>query len=186
MIICSESLKLYIGQHKGADLRQYLKSKWYAAHHRLSDKSRLYAAMRKHPRESWSIHSLISGIETRAALNEVERHFIHVLKAQHPDVGYNLCRGGEGFTGPHSKQARRKMSTAIKASYVRRGQAEHQKRSKQAKQRWADPEFKQRVSRIQKSTPNTGRFTKGQKSWNTGTKGVMKPNSGSFGCRAPK
>lgn len=101
VIVNSETLKIYIGQHKGPDLGKYLSKKFYVANHGTSGtRSHLYASMRKHPRDSWSIHALVSGIESREELNELEKHFIQVLKVQHPDIGYNICDGGEGYTGP--------------------------------------------------------------------------------------
>jgi len=72
--------------------------------------------MRLHPRETWSIHPLVSGVESRQELDELEKHFIRVLKTQHPDVGYNICDGGEGFTGPHTLEARKKMGRASRGN----------------------------------------------------------------------
>ena len=115
VIVCNESLKLYVGQHKKEDLGKYLSQKFFDANRYSGKRSHLYAAMRKHPRDSWSIHPLVSGIETRAELDELEKHFIRVLKTQHPDVGYNICDGGEGFTGPHSEETRRKLSEKLQA-----------------------------------------------------------------------
>ena len=117
VIVCNESLKLYVGQHKGDSLERYLQQKYSRAIHESGKRSHLYAAMRKHPRESWSIHPLVSGIESKAELDELEKHFIRVLKSQHPDIGYNICDGGEGFTGPHSDAARRKMRERVQAYY---------------------------------------------------------------------
>lgn len=98
VIVCSESGKLYIGQHKGNNLQKYLQTKFSDARQegRSEGRSHLYRAMRKHPRETWSIWPLVSGIESKSEMDELEKHFIHVLKAQHPDVGYNICDGGEG------------------------------------------------------------------------------------------
>ena len=110
VIVCSASLKLYVGQHKHDErLKSYLARKFWDAHHATTRRSHLYNAMRKHPRETWSIHPLIA-VETKVELDECERLLIYALKAQHPDVGYNICDGGEGFTGPHSAAARQKMS----------------------------------------------------------------------------
>lgn len=110
VIVNSETLKIYVGQHKGPSLQWYLARKFYDAnHHTSGTRSHLYAAMRRDRRELWSIHSLISGIETRKELDELEKHFIRVLKTQHPDVGYNICDGGEGFTGPHSEETKQKL-----------------------------------------------------------------------------
>jgi hypothetical protein len=114
VIVNSATLKIYVGQHKGNNLRQYLQQKLSEARHRRSARSILYASMRKHPRDVWSIYSLVSDLQTRAECDEWERHYIQVLKTQHSDVGYNICRGGEGFTGPHTdewKQKARAWST---------------------------------------------------------------------------
>jgi len=51
--------------------------------------------MRKYPKNVWSIHPLLSGIETKKELDEQEKLLIRALKAQHPDVGYNIGSGGE-------------------------------------------------------------------------------------------
>jgi group I intron endonuclease len=117
VIVCSETLKIYIGQHKGDDLKKYLSKKYWDAHYYSGKRSHIYAAMRKHPRESWSIHPLISGIESRNELDETERLLIYALKSQHPDVGYNICDGGEGFTGPQSESARAKISASLREQY---------------------------------------------------------------------
>ena len=109
VLVCCESLKLYVGQHKGEDLGKYLSQKFYDANRFSGKRSHIYAAMRKHPRDSWSIWPLVSEVETRAELDELEKHFIRVLKAQHPDVGYNLCDGGEGHTGPLSEETKQKI-----------------------------------------------------------------------------
>jgi NUMOD3 motif len=110
VIVCDESLKLYVGQHQGADLRKYLSKKFFDAFRYTRGNSHLFNAMRKHPRDSWSIHPLISGIESKAELDEQERLLIYALKTQHPDVGYNICDGGEGRNGPMSEDAKRKIS----------------------------------------------------------------------------
>jgi len=118
VIVCDESLKIYIGQHKGVDLQKYLHQKISHALHHESKGSALYNAMRAHPSESWSIWPLVSGIESREELNELERHYIRVLKARCKDVGYNICRGGEGFTGAHTKKSKSKISKTLTGHLV--------------------------------------------------------------------
>lgn len=118
VIVCSETLKIYVGQHKGKNLRQYLQQKQSEARHRLAARSHLYAAMRKYSEETWSIHPLAVGVDNRAKLDELERHYVRVLKTQHPDVGYNICRGGEGFTGPQSESAKAKITAALIGHHV--------------------------------------------------------------------
>src|ERR1700676_37907 len=110
VIVCSETLKLYVGQHnREDDLKDYFSKKFYDAHRKSGTRSHLFNAMRKYPRNSWSIHPLISGIETKKELDETEQLLIYALKAQHPEVGYNICDGGEGFTGPHSEETKEKI-----------------------------------------------------------------------------
>lgn len=117
VIVNSESEKLYIGQHKGSNLQTYLNQKWYEAHKHISRGSHLYTAMRKYPRETWAIYPLISGIETKAELDEWEQLLIYATKSQHPEIGYNICDGGEGFTGHHSLHTRAKLSAASQAMW---------------------------------------------------------------------
>lgn len=143
IIVCSESLKLYVGQHKGDDLQKYLSKKFYDAHRAYRGYSILYGAMRKHPRNTWSIHPLVSGIENRAELDELEKHFIRVLKTQHPDVGYNICRGGEGRRGPHTAETLRKIDEKRKAYWEK--PEGHGRTRRQAAQLWT-PEFREKMS----------------------------------------
>ena len=114
-IVNSETLKIYIGQHKGNNLRHYLQQKWYRAHHMSGERSYLYASMRKYPRNVWSIHPLISDLQIREECDFWEQILIKALHAQHPDVGYNICRGGEGFTGPHTEEQKHKIGKRSKA-----------------------------------------------------------------------
>lgn len=103
--------KVYVGQHKGRDLQHYLQQKFYEAEHRLKARSYLYAAIRKHGRENFSIEPLakVSGIMPKAVLDSLEIFCIAHLNTRDPKVGYNICRGGEGFTGPHSEEWKSKV-----------------------------------------------------------------------------
>jgi hypothetical protein len=178
VIVCSETLKIYIGQHKKESLTRYLQQKWWQAHHHLTARSHLYAAMRKYARDSWSIHPLVSDVRTRGELDELERHYIRALNTQHHDVGYNICDGGEGFTGPHSESARQKMSKI--QSKLHRTPERKRIMSDRAKALWAHPEKKREMAEAIKNSPGPTRFLPGQASWNAGTQGIMKPNAGSF------
>src|SRR5208283_3371701 len=80
-----------------------------------SGTSRLFNAMREHTDHAiWSIHALLSDIQTRPELDAYERDFIAFLRSQDPEYGYNICRGGEGFTGPHTEQWKEKMRVRMK------------------------------------------------------------------------
>lgn len=198
VIVNSETLKIYIGQHKGTNLRQYLQQKWSEAKRGFAGRSHLYASMRKHSRQSWSIHPLILDLQTREECNYWERLLIKALNSQNPEVGYNICRGGEGFTGPHTAAALQKMDER-RTKYWSKPE-NHQKRRAVSKAVWMRPGFRQKVSEILKTTPcetrfqlghvpsplagakgpNQTSFVVGNKPWNTGTKGIKKANSGSF------
>jgi len=103
VIVNSATLKIYIGQHRGKNLQKYLQTKISDAVHGRGGSSHLFASMRKYPKDAWSIHSLMHH-STRDDLDYWERHFIRVLKTQHPDVGYNIQQGGEGAS-PNNKYA---------------------------------------------------------------------------------
>jgi GIY-YIG catalytic domain/NUMOD3 motif len=139
VIVCSESLKLYVGQHKHEDrLKQYLASKFWDAHRATTQRSHLYNAMRKHPRGSWSIYPLVSGVETRTKLDELEKYFIRVFKAQHPDTGYNICDGGEGRTAPMTEAQRLQLSARMKKDWA---SGKFQEHGAKLKKRWESGEF---------------------------------------------
>src|SRR5208337_34880 len=82
------------------------------AKHQKNGSSHLFNSMRKHPKEAWSIHALLSDVRTRPELDQHERDFIAFLRSRDPEHGYNICRGGEGFSGPHSSATRQKIAEA--------------------------------------------------------------------------
>lgn len=128
LIVNHETGKYYVGQHKGSDLHRYFQKKMSDARHGRGGNSHLYASMRRHPLPFiWSIHALRSDIQTREELDQTERDFIQFLKAQDPEYGYNICRGGEGFTGPHTEKAKKKVGESSRS-------------------RWSNPEYKNTVS----------------------------------------
>jgi hypothetical protein len=89
--------KYYVGQHKGNNLKKYLQQKFGHAKRGESSRSYLYNSMRKHPDHSvWSIHALLSDVQTKVELDAFECDFIAFLKSQDPEYGYNIARGGEG------------------------------------------------------------------------------------------
>lgn len=107
--------KYYVGQHKGNSLKQYLQQKLYEANKRLKARSHLYASMRKHGREAFSIHALLSDIQTKEELDQKEKEFIEFLRSRDPEYGYNICKGGEGFTGPHTAEWKQTRSKLLKS-----------------------------------------------------------------------
>jgi len=113
--------KYYVGQHKGNNLKRYLQQKFGHAKRGESSRSYLYNSMRKHGREAFTIHALLSDVQTKAELDQHEKNFIAFLKSQDPEYGYNICRGGEGFTGPHSEEAKKKNAAASRLMWQRPG-----------------------------------------------------------------
>lgn len=114
IIVNSVTGKYYIGQHKGSNLQKYLQDKLSHAKHKTKSGSVLFSSMRKHPKEVWSIHALLSSVQTREELDLYEREFINLLQSRDPRVGYNICKGGEGFTGVHTEATRKKIAVAAK------------------------------------------------------------------------
>jgi group I intron endonuclease len=101
--------KYYVGQHKGNNLRQYLQQKFGHAKRNEASGSILYRSIRKHGRDAFTIHALLSDVSTKAELDQKERDFIEFLRSRDPEYGYNICRGGEGHTGPFSLEHREKI-----------------------------------------------------------------------------
>jgi len=123
LIVNRATGKYYVGQHKGTNLRKYLQDKfsqaWYELKRGRGGSSHLFNSMRKHPKEAWSIHALLNDVQTREELDQYERDFISFLRSQDPEYGYNICKGGEGFSGPHSQATRDKIATAAKDMWTR-------------------------------------------------------------------
>jgi len=142
LIVNRETGKYYIGQHKGNNLKKYLQQKFHHAQRGISENSRLFRSMRAHPDPSiWSIHALRSDIQTREELDQIERDFIKFLKAQDPGYGYNICRGGEGFTGPHTEETKKKLSASIREGMSTT--AYRQKRSRLSREMWQRPGYRE-------------------------------------------
>jgi len=107
--------KYYVGQHKGTDLKKYLQKKFWAAKHQLYGSSHLFNSIRKHGREAFTIHALLSDVQTKPELDAYERDFIAFLRSQDPEYGYNICRGGEGggmLGHKHSSETKDKIRRA--------------------------------------------------------------------------
>jgi hypothetical protein len=110
--------KVYIGQHKGTNLKKYLQMKLSQAEYELRRKghgrgSHLFNSMRKHPKDVWSIEPLME-VDTKEELDRLETLLIAFYDTRNPQVGYNICKGGEGFTGTHTDEWRRNHSAKMK------------------------------------------------------------------------
>lgn len=161
VIVNSATLKIYVGQHKGNSLRKYLQTKFSDAQHQPRLRSRLYRSMRKHSKDVWSIHPLISGLQTREECDHWEQMLIRALNTQHPDVGYNIQRGGEGFTGPHTEEWRKETLDRVNAYWAKPESREL--RSQEMTERWTDPAFQQSQAAWKAANPEKMAYWKGKK-----------------------
>jgi hypothetical protein len=166
LIVNHETGKYYVGQHKGKNLQHYLQQKMSSARHKTGS-SHLFNSMRKYPQSSlWSIHALCSDIQTRKELDETEREFIKFLRSQDPEYGYNICRGGEGRTGPLGLETRQKMAIHSKQMWkdpqfrIRHAESMkkallnpeyHEKRSILSRRNWANIKFRSKIMAAQAS-----------------------------------
>jgi len=112
--------KYYVGQHKGADLKKYLRYKFSDARS-YKGSSHLFNSMKKHPLPcDWSIHALLSDVQTKAELDRYEKEFIEFLRSRDPEYGYNICLGGEGSAGfKHTEQWKQWMSRNAKTKGIK-------------------------------------------------------------------
>ncbi len=99
IIINSANQKYYIGKTVNKNLDYYLSRQLWCAYN--PDKSRtskphLFNAMRKYPRECWSIAPLVQ-LQTEEDLLAAEKFLIEIFGARR--YGYNICVGGRGTIG---------------------------------------------------------------------------------------
>ena len=102
--------KCYVGKTQHSDLAQYLKNKFASANSAVNKNFPLYRAFRKYGRDSFSIHPLVTTLTTNEDLCRWEKVFIRLFETQ--KLGYNVCAGGEGFTGKHTPEAKEKCRQA--------------------------------------------------------------------------
>ena len=119
LIVNDANWKIYVGKHQGNNLKKYFQTKISDALRLRGGSSHLFAAIRKYGREHFHIYPLISDCKTNEELSRWEQILIKALAAQNPEIGYNICRGGEGFTGPHSSKTRQKIATAAREMWQR-------------------------------------------------------------------
>ena len=97
--------KTYIGQHK------YKETPY---DHYMGSGKHLKAAQAKYGIENFIKEIIVSNIESKSAIDKLEIKYIAYEKATNGNGCYNIATGGEGFSGHHSIEARKKMSEAQK------------------------------------------------------------------------
>jgi len=74
-----------------------------------------HRAIRKHGKESFDI-SIIANSDSRHAVSHLERLWIIALRSYDPTIGYNMTRGGDGFSGGYrrSPETYKKIAAKLK------------------------------------------------------------------------
>ncbi len=133
-------------------------------------KHRVVMAMKKYGFENF-VFEAIDVATSKEELKQKEIHYIALFNSTNVNIGYNVSYGG--FL-PH-EESLKKTSAKLKGRPLTKEHARKISQSKIGKKRPASVGIA------------VGNASRGRPSWNTGTKGVMKPNSGSFaaGKNAP-
>jgi group I intron endonuclease len=120
-------------------------------------------AMQKHGIENFHIE-IIDRTSSKEELKILEMHYIKLFNSTDRSIGYNISKGGD----LHSDEIIKKRSLKIHG----RKHSEESKRKISASLTG--------IKHTEERKKNISKAHLGQNSWNTGTKGIMKPNSGSF------
>lgn len=110
--------KVYVGKHRGGAFDpKYKGSGTY-----------LWNAIRKYGWDAFSVQ-LIDTAESEEELNSKEAYWISEFSKSFDT--YNICRGGEGFTGRHREETKRRISSSMtgvhKSEETRKRMSEAQK-----------------------------------------------------------
>jgi hypothetical protein len=130
IIVNQENNKIYIGKTITQNLQSYLRGKINdALGGKYNGRSHLFRAMAKYPSYVWDIHPLISTLKTDEDLCFWERVLIAQYDSQNPDVGYNICNGGQGGRRgvPLSEETKKLMGLAHRANGDRPSAEAHAK-----------------------------------------------------------
>lgn len=125
---------------------------------------RIINAMRKYGFNNFKFE-ILETVFSREELKKKEIEYINFYKSTDVNTGYNISLGGDLI----SEETRQKMSNTRKGKPKNKEWKE--KLSTSLKGHAVSEETRQKISQTLK-----GRYT----AWNIGTKGIMKPNSGSF------
>lgn len=124
MILNQENGKIYVGKTVTKDLEKYLRDKLSSARTgRYNGRSYLFNAMQKYSPYVWKIFPLISILTTNKDLCFWERVLIAQYDSQNPDVGYNLCDGGQGRSDRgwhHTAEGKKNISLGNKGKHRER------------------------------------------------------------------
>ena len=154
--------KIYIGQTKNPSHR-------WSAHKCEAKRDKLqlpiYHAFRKYGIESFSFE-IIEICENLEKANEMEVKHITEYDSRNPDNGYNVSPGGLNFE--MTEETKKKISDGNKGKIVTEETREKISNTLTG------------IKHTEERKINISKGHMGQKSWNKGTKGIMKANSGTF------
>lgn len=121
VIVNDVNLKIYVGKTIQSNLQYYLISKFAQARRAITVRSHLYSAIRQYGREHFHIFPLFEG-QTDEEISQHEILLIKALACRNPEVGYNICEGGQGHRSKgqpawnkgklHTEETRRKLKVA--------------------------------------------------------------------------
>ena len=67
-------------------------------------------AIEKYGVDNFDKRIIVENINNKELLNELEKHYIQLYAANIRGIGYNLTKGGGGFSGNHTTEAKAKIS----------------------------------------------------------------------------
>jgi hypothetical protein len=158
LIVNDVNLKIYVGKTISKNLQLYFQKKLWDAEHPESSRgnSHLFASVRKYGREHFHIFPLFEG-QTNEEICVHEKLLIKVLAVQNSEIGYNICRGGEGRMGSHTAETIVKISKSNKIT--KSDQKYRAKASETMKQTWRiNPQNRIRLSESTKNKWSTPEF----------------------------
>ena len=95
--------KIYIGQTWTTEPQRWQNHIWHAQNNTNNDSPYLCNAIRKYGKENF-IRKIIDTSDSVEELNNKEIYYIKLFNSTNPDIGYNICLGGDGHTKFDSKQ----------------------------------------------------------------------------------
>ena len=112
--LTSPSGKCYLGITKGTAAVRFTAHVYNAIHD--GYKTALHASIRKYGKEAMHVQTLVIA-DGWEYLCYLEKRAIIAFDTRWPN-GYNITKGGDGFTGTHSEASNKKRSDSLKQNYA--------------------------------------------------------------------
>jgi group I intron endonuclease len=124
VIVNVVNCKIYVGKTKENNLQHYWSRQKDSILKGDAGKPHLYNAVRKYGWDNFTIYPLVTDCANNEALCVWEQALIKIFLARDPEIGYNICKGGEGHTAPHSEESRLKIIENTRLMWQRPGHKE--------------------------------------------------------------